>query len=165
MSGGELIGLVAVVFTTGIPIAAFYTYFRIRRLKSEERMAALARGVSVPMEPELSQVARSRRAGILLVCTAIGYSGTFALIARVEPDCWIAAAFGLGQLRKTFQTSQRLEQALGLPVLGAISLVKTEASRALEAKRLKYFMGGSAALGAVFVLLLVSEFVQRQMVA
>ena len=95
MNGGELIGLVAVVFTTGIPIAGLYTYFRVRRLKSEERMAAIARGVAVPMEPELSQVARSRRSGILLVCTAIGYSGTFALIARVEPDCWIAAAFGL----------------------------------------------------------------------
>ena len=95
MTGGELIGLVAVVFTTGIPIAALYTYFRVRRLKSEERMAAIARGVAVPMEPELSQVAKSRRYGILLVCTAIGYTGTFSLISRVEPDAWVAAAFGL----------------------------------------------------------------------
>jgi type IV secretory pathway TrbD component len=95
MGGGELIGLVAVVLTCGIPIAGMYTYFRTRRLKSEERMAAIARGVAVPMEPELSQVARSRRSGILLVCTAIGYTGTFAMIARVEPDTWIAAAFGL----------------------------------------------------------------------
>ena len=54
-----------------------------------------ARGVAVPMEPELSQVAKSRRYGILLVCTAIGYTGTFSMIARVEPDAWVAAAFGL----------------------------------------------------------------------
>jgi hypothetical protein len=95
MNGGELIGLAAVVLTTGIPIAGMYLYFRVRRLKSEERMAAIARGVAVPMEPELTQVARSRRSGILLVCTAIGYTATFALIARVEQDAWVAAAFGL----------------------------------------------------------------------
>ncbi len=95
MNGGELIGLVAVVLTTGIPIAGMYLFFRVRRLKTEERMAAIARGVAVPMEPELSQVAKSRRYGILLVCTAIGYTGTFSMIARVEPDAWIAAAFGL----------------------------------------------------------------------
>lgn len=95
MDGGELIGLAAVVLTCGIPVAAMYTYFRVRRLKSEERMAAIARGVAVPMEPELSQVARSRRAGILLTSTAIGYTAAFALVARVEPDAWVAAAFGV----------------------------------------------------------------------
>jgi cadmium resistance protein CadD (predicted permease) len=58
-------------------------------------MAAIARGVNVPMEPELSQVARSRRSGILLVSAALGYSLTFALIARVEPDAWVAASFGV----------------------------------------------------------------------
>jgi len=47
------------------------------------------------MEPELSQVARSRRSGILLVSAALGYSLTFALIARVEPDAWVAASFGV----------------------------------------------------------------------
>jgi len=35
------------------------------------------------MEPDLSQAARSRRAGILLVAGAIGYVTTFALIARM----------------------------------------------------------------------------------
>jgi hypothetical protein len=47
------------------------------------------------MEPELSQAARSRRAGILLVSAALGYTITFALIARVEPDAWVAASFGV----------------------------------------------------------------------
>jgi cadmium resistance protein CadD (predicted permease) len=47
------------------------------------------------MEPELPHAARSRRAGILLVAAGLGYTATFALIARAEPDAMIAAAFGL----------------------------------------------------------------------
>jgi Domain of unknown function (DUF6249) len=92
---GDLVGLVAVIMTLGIPLGGMYTYYRVRKLRTEERMAAIARGVNVPMEPELSQVARSRRSGILLVSAALGYSLTFALIARVEPDAWVAASFGL----------------------------------------------------------------------
>jgi len=92
---GNVVGFAAVVMALGIPMAAMYTYFRVRRLRTEERLAALARGVSVPMEPELSQAARSRRAGILLVCGSIGYTITFALIARTEPDAMVAAAFGV----------------------------------------------------------------------
>jgi hypothetical protein len=46
------------------------------------------------MQPELSEAARSRRAGILLTAASIGYIVTFALIARVEYDAWMAAAFG-----------------------------------------------------------------------
>ena len=92
---GNLVGLAAVVMVFGIPMAAMYTYFRVRKLRTEERLAAIARGVSVPMEPELSQAARSRRSGILLVAAAIGYTLTFALIGRVEPDAWTAASFGM----------------------------------------------------------------------
>jgi hypothetical protein len=92
---GDLVGLVTVIMTLGIPLGGMYTYYRVRKLRSEERMAAIARGVNVPMEPELSQVARSRRSGILLVSAALGYSLTFALIARVEPDAWVAASFGV----------------------------------------------------------------------
>jgi uncharacterized protein DUF6249 len=92
---GNLVGLAAVVMIFGIPMAAMYTYFRVRKLRTEERLAAIARGVTVPMEPELSQTARSRRSGILLVAAAIGYTLTFAFIARVEPDAWAAAAFGM----------------------------------------------------------------------
>ena len=92
---GDIIGLVAVIMIFGIPVAGMYTYYRVRKLRTEERLAALARGLSVPMEPELSQAARSRRAGILLVSASIGYTAAFALIARAEPDAWIAAAFGV----------------------------------------------------------------------
>lgn len=92
---GNFIGFAAVVMSLGIPIAALYTYFRVRRLRTEERLAAIARGVDIPMEPELSQAAHSRRNGILLVCGALGYTATFSLIARVEHDAWIAASFGI----------------------------------------------------------------------
>jgi len=59
--GGELIGLVAVILGMGVPLGALYTYYRVRKLRSEERLAAIARGVDIPMEPELNQAARSRR--------------------------------------------------------------------------------------------------------
>jgi len=91
-----LTGLLAVALFLGMPTAALgmYTFYRVRKLRSEERMAAMARGLAVTMEPDLSEAARSRRSGILLVSGAIGYLITFALIARVEPDAWIAASFG-----------------------------------------------------------------------
>ena len=92
---GNIIGLAAVVMTLGIPLAAMYTYYCVRKLRTDERLAALARGVNVPMEPELSELGRSRRAGILLVTGALGYMTTFALIARSESDAWIAATFGI----------------------------------------------------------------------
>lgn len=92
---GDITGLVAVIMIFGIPIVGMYTYYRVRKLRTEERLAALARGVNVPMAPELSEVARSRRSGILLVTGALGYISTFALIARVEHEAWMAAAFGI----------------------------------------------------------------------
>jgi uncharacterized protein DUF6249 len=92
---GDIVGLVAVVMIFGIPLGAMYTFYHVRKLRTEERLAALARGASIPLQPELSEDARSRRAGILLVTGALGYVATFSLIARVEPDAWIAAAFGI----------------------------------------------------------------------
>jgi hypothetical protein len=91
----NIVGLAAVVMIFGIPMAGLYTYYRVRKLRTEERLAAISRGMSVPMEPDLSQAARSRRAGILLTSVAIGYTIAFALVARVEPDARIAAAFGV----------------------------------------------------------------------
>ena len=74
---GNFVGLAAVVMIFGIP------------------MAAMARGLEVPMQAELSEAARSRRSGILLVAGALGYIATFVLIGRVEPDAMIAATFGV----------------------------------------------------------------------
>ena len=83
----DIVGLAAVILVFAIPLTgiATYGYYRVSKLRTEERLAALARGVSVPMEPELSQVARSRRAGILLVAGALGFITTFALELDGEP--------------------------------------------------------------------------------
>ncbi|HUE42495.1 MAG TPA: DUF6249 domain-containing protein [Candidatus Sulfotelmatobacter sp.] len=94
---GEFIGLVAVTLTLGIPLAAMYTFYHVRKLRSQERLAAMARGVEIPMVAELPESARSRRAGILLCAGAIGFIVTFGIIAQIEhdPDTWVVAAFGI----------------------------------------------------------------------
>jgi len=91
----DMTGLVAVIMIFGIPLAAMYTYYRVRRLRTEERLAAIARGVDVPMQSELSPAAQSRRSGILLTAASLGYMITFALISRYEQDAWVAGAFGI----------------------------------------------------------------------
>jgi hypothetical protein len=92
----DTIGLVAVILSLGFPLGAMYTYYCVRKLRSQERLAAMGRGVEIPMEPELSQGARSRRWGILLVCGALGYLAATSLIARfAEPDVWTATALGI----------------------------------------------------------------------
>jgi hypothetical protein len=89
-------GLVAVVMVFSVPASAIamYTFYRVRKLRTEERLAAIQRGVTVPIEPDLPETARSRRSGILLVAGSVGYMLAFSIIARVEPDAQIAAAFG-----------------------------------------------------------------------
>ena len=91
-----LTGLAAVVMIFGMPTAVLgmYTFCRVRKLRTEERLAAMQRGVSVPIEPDLTEQAHSRRAGILLLAGAVGYMLAFSIIARVEPDALIATAFG-----------------------------------------------------------------------
>jgi hypothetical protein len=95
--GVGIVAFAAVVLSLGIPMAGMYTYYRVKRLRADERMAALARGVTIPFETEVSPQARSRKAGILLVCGAIGFMATFGAIAGIEhePETWAAAAFGL----------------------------------------------------------------------
>jgi hypothetical protein len=92
---GNFIGLVAVTLFFGIPLAAMYTYYRVRRLRTEERLAAIARGANVQMEPDLSEAAHSRRWGILLAAISLGYMFMMALIARSEPDAGKALAVGV----------------------------------------------------------------------
>ena len=92
---GNVIGFAAVVLFMGIPMAAMYTFYRVRKLKTDERLAALARGASIPMEPELNEAARSRRWGVLLTAASLGFMACCALVGRAEPDAWTAAAFGI----------------------------------------------------------------------
>ena len=91
----NLVGLAAVVLIFGVPPAAMYTYYRVKKLRTDERLAAIARGVTVPMEPELSQAAKARRWGILLSAAAFGYISFCTLIAHSEPEAWTAAALGV----------------------------------------------------------------------
>jgi polysaccharide chain length determinant protein (PEP-CTERM system associated) len=77
----------------------------------------------------------------------------------------IGTAVAAGQLRSTFATTDALEKALGVPVLGAISQTLTEAGRTLRQRQLKWFYSGGGALAGVFVLLLTAELIQRGTVA
>lgn len=92
----NIVGLAAVVMSLAIPLATIWAWSwqRGRRFRADERLAALARGLNVPFEPELAHPAASRRAGILLVATAVGYVVTFWLLARWEPDAMEAAVLG-----------------------------------------------------------------------
>jgi hypothetical protein len=92
----DLTGLTAVIMVLGMPTSslAMYTFYRVRKLRTEERLAAIQRGVAVPMEPDLPPSAHSRRYGILLIAGAIGYMLTFTILARFDPDFIEAAAFG-----------------------------------------------------------------------
>ena len=67
-------------------ILAMYTFYRVRKLRTEERLAAIQRGVTVPMEPELTQSGHSRRAGILLVAGSSRIHAGVHIVARYEPD-------------------------------------------------------------------------------
>jgi len=60
-------------------------------------LAARAHGAQIPVEPELTQYARSRRAGILLVSGGLGFMAMFAVIAKIvgQPETLVAAAFGI----------------------------------------------------------------------
>ncbi|RVU03624.1 chain-length determining protein [Novosphingobium umbonatum] len=77
----------------------------------------------------------------------------------------IGAAFLASELQSSFSTSAKLERAVGLPVLGAISQVVSPVAMAERARKMRQFFAASAALGGVFALLLVMEFIQRGTVA
>ena len=77
----------------------------------------------------------------------------------------LGVAYAAGEMRSTFDTASRLENALGLPVLGAISQTLSNAAVDERARKLKYFYAASAALGGLFALLVAVEFIQRGMVA
>ena len=77
----------------------------------------------------------------------------------------VGAAFGLGQLRSTFATTAKLEHAIGLPVLGAISQTLDRSRTRSAPPPAEDVPGGFGGLLGVFVLLLAVEFIQRGMVA
>lgn len=74
------------------------------------------------------------------------------------------AGFILTQLRGTFATSAQLERAFELPVIGTVSHMSTDTTRALAAKRMKLFILAAAALAGLFLVLMAAEFVQRGLI-
>lgn len=92
----NIVGLAAVVLAMGFPIALVWAWAwqRGRKLRTEERLAAIARGLNVPFEAELAHPASSRRAGILLIAVTVGYVVTFTMLTRWEPDAMEAAVLG-----------------------------------------------------------------------
>jgi polysaccharide chain length determinant protein (PEP-CTERM system associated) len=85
------------------------------------------------------------------------------LIAGLATGCGVA--FGMGQVRGTFATTADLERALGLPVLGAVTLSWTQSALVERRRQLKWFGGGLAGLLAVLVVLMALEFMKRRLVA
>jgi hypothetical protein len=75
----------------------------------------------------------------------------------------LGAAFAVGQLKGSFPTAARLEKAVGMPVLGSISQTLSAGQAAIERQRMKWFVGASAALAGVCLLLVAVEFVQRSL--
>ena len=124
---------------------------RLRGQVETERSAIKFQVIDPPTTPR-APVAPNRPlllAGVLLVGLGAG----------------AGSAFAVGQLRNTFATTARLEKAIGLPVLGAISTTLTAAGRALQRKRSRQFLAASAGLAGLFVLLLIAELIQVGMVA
>lgn len=73
----------------------------------------------------------------------------------------VGAAFALSHLRTTYATAARLEQATGLPVMGAVTERLSNAAVLRGRRLLRVFAGASAGLVGMCLLLVVIEFVQR----
>ncbi|OAN64043.1 XrtA system polysaccharide chain length determinant [Sphingomonas sp. TDK1] len=67
----------------------------------------------------------------------------------------VAVAFLLSKLRTTFDTAARLEKASGMPVIGSIGDVVTQAQMARRRRQLQRFLGGVAGLGAAYAAVLL----------
>ncbi len=76
-----------------------------------------------------------------------------------------AVAFVKAQLNSSFTTSEKLQRALDLPVIGTVSRSMTNAAREKEKLRLKQFLAAAGGLGMVCFLLLAVEIIQVGSVA
>ncbi|MFC4295547.1 XrtA system polysaccharide chain length determinant [Novosphingobium tardum] len=88
-----------------------------------------------------------------------------ALVLFLGIGSGVGAAVAATQLNSSFATTAALEEATGLPVLGAVSQTLTDAQRLLRSRQKRWFFGGSGALAGVFILLIAVEVAQRAMVA
>jgi hypothetical protein len=81
-----------------LPIAGMTTAYMFRRLSSRERLEAIQKGVSIPIQATnpLQRAARVRRSGIVLLALGIGLALSLVVASLVEgdKDALIGAAFG-----------------------------------------------------------------------
>ncbi len=75
----------------------------------------------------------------------------FPLVLLAAMGAGLAVAFGISQLRPTFDTAEDLRKKTGLPLLGVVSLVMTDADRRRERMGLIRFGAGAGSLVALFV--------------
>src|SRR5262249_59783097 len=64
--GREHCGSAAGIIIFGVPIAGIYTYFFLRKFRTEGKLAAIARGGYVPIGPGIAQACGSWSAGLRL---------------------------------------------------------------------------------------------------
>lgn len=71
----------------------------------------------------------------------------------------VAVSFLMAQIRPTFMDAKSLRDISGLPVLGSITVLKSEAQLRQERRRLMYFFSGIGGLVALFGVAMVVLFV------
>jgi hypothetical protein len=91
----DVLGMTAIVLAFALPVFFLYFFYRMRKLKTEERLAAIAKGVPVPFEPDRPVPARSRRTGILLFATGVGILLAFGVLSLLQPELLWGGAFAL----------------------------------------------------------------------
>ena len=69
-------------------------------------------------------------------------------------------AFAMGQLKSSFNTAERLERAIDLPVIGTISRARTVEAERLQKQRTRQFAMGLGGLAGLCALLLIVSLVQ-----
>jgi polysaccharide chain length determinant protein (PEP-CTERM system associated) len=84
---------------------------------------------------------------------------TVVLIAGLGAG--LGAAFAAGEMQSGFATTAKLERVTGLAVLGAISQSVSDATKSERARKLRGFYAATAALGGLFVVLIVMQFFQH----
>jgi polysaccharide chain length determinant protein (PEP-CTERM system associated) len=77
----------------------------------------------------------------------------------------VAAAFGLSKLSGNFSTTAQLERASGMPVIGSIGEVISDAQTALRKRKLQMFAAAMGGLAFAWVALLGLEMFQRGVAA
>lgn len=72
--GDGITGLVAVTMFFGLPLAGMYTYYRVRKLRTEEKLAAIAR-----TEPDAWKAVAF---GVIPLALGLGFFLDSALVRR-----------------------------------------------------------------------------------